>query len=151
MNITIFTGNLGRDFEVTTTGSGMTIAKNSLAVRRDFKNKSTGEYETDWIPLTAFGKTAEIMNQYLGKGSKVGITGSLQTSNFTDKDGNKRTGYDVIVNQFEFLDSREDGQQNQQAQQKPVDTNLFQGVTADTNPFDQQSQVNDIKDDDLPF
>ena len=115
MNITAFTGNLGRDFDVTTTSSGMTIAKNVLAVRRDFKDKQTGQYETDWIPLTVFGKTAEIMNQHLSKGSKVEIVGKLQTNNYTDKDGNKRTSYDVIVNSFGFLDSASDKPKKQES------------------------------------
>src|SRR5699024_11965997 len=80
------------------------IAKNSLAVRRDFKNKQTGDYDTDWIPLTAFSKTAETLMQYTSKGSKILIVGKLQTNNYTDKNGNKRTSYDVIVDRFEFLD-----------------------------------------------
>ncbi len=144
MNINIYTGNLGRDFEMIEAG-GTTIAKNSLAVRRDFKDKKTGEYETDWIPITAFGKTAEIMDKYLGKGSKVGITGSLQTSSYTNNDGKKMTGYDVIVNQFEFLDSKKDNQANQQAS-----SNKFQKVAANDNPF-EETLPSDIEDSDLPF
>lgn len=114
MNITAFTGNLGRDFEIIETGS-TTIAKNVLAVRRDFKDKKTGEYETDWIPLTVFGKTAEIMSQHLGKGSKIEVVGKLQTNNYTDKDGNKRTRYDVIVNSFGFLDNASDKPKKQES------------------------------------
>ena len=114
MNITAFTGFLGRDFDIIDAGN-TTIAKNVLAVRRDFKDKKTGEYETDWIPLTAFGKTAEIMNQHLSKGSKVEIVGKLQTNNYTDKDGNKRTSYDVIVNSFGFLDSASDKPKKQES------------------------------------
>jgi single-strand DNA-binding protein len=138
MNITAFTGNLGRDFDVTTTGNGMTIAKNSLGVRRDFKDKQTGQYETDWIPLTVFGKTAEVMSQHLGKGSKVEVVGKLQTNNYTDKDGNKRTSYDVIVNSFGFLDSASN---KPKKQNKPVDD----------DPFENNPDTIDISDDDLPF
>ena len=132
MNITAFTGNLGRDFEIIETGS-TTIAKNVLAVRRDFKDKKTGQYETDWIPLTVFGKTAEIMNQHLSKGSKVEIVGKLQTNNYTDKDGNKRTSYDVIVNSFGFLDSASDKPKKQES------------------PFQLKDESIDITDSDLPF
>ena len=138
MNLNAYTGNLGRDFDVTTTSSGMTIAKNSLGVRRDFKDKQTGKYETDWIPLTVFGKTAEIMSQHLSKGSKVEIVGKLQTNNYTDKDGNKRTSYDVIVNSFGFLDSAND---KPKTQNKPVDD----------DPFASNPDTIDISDDDLPF
>src|SRR5699024_12166519 len=108
---TTFTGNLGRDWEQANANTDN--AKNSIAVRRDFKNKQTGEYDTDWIPLTAFSKTAETLMQYTGKGSKILVVGKLQTNNFTDKQGNKRTSYDVIVDRFEFLDSKGDNQQKQ--------------------------------------
>lgn len=124
MNLNAYTGNLGRDFDTTTTGSGMTIAKNVLAVRRDFKDKQTRQYETDWIPLTAFGKTAEIMNQHLGKGSKIEVVGKLQTNNYTDKDGNKRTSYDVIVNSFGFLDSATDKPKKQEMPFQPKDESI---------------------------
>lgn len=140
MNITAFTGFLGRDFETTTTGSGMVIAKNSLAVKRDFKDKQTGQYETDWIPLTVFGKTAEVMAQHLQKGSKVEVVGKLQTNNFTDKDGNKRTSYDVIVNSFGFLDSPTESKPKQQPKPK-----------LDDDPFENNNDSIDISDDDLPF
>ena len=130
MNLTAFTGNLGRDFDIIDAG-GTTIAKNVLAVRRDFKDKKTGQYETDWIPLTVFGKTAEIMNQHLGKGSKIEVVGKLQTNNYTDKDGNKRTSYDVIVNSFGFLDSASDKPKKQESR------------------FEEESI--DITSEDLPF
>ena len=130
MNVITLTGNLGRDFDIIDAGS-TTIAKNVLAVRRDFKDKKTGEYETDWIPLTAFGKTAEIMNQHLSKGSKVEIVGKLQANNYTDKDGNKRTSYDVIVNSFGFLDSASPKKQE--------------------SPFQPKDESIDITDEDLPF
>lgn len=136
MNLNVYTGNLGRDFDVTTTNGGMTIAKSSLGVRRDFKDKQTGKYETDWIPLTVFGKTAEVMSQHLSKGSKIEVVGKLQTNNYTDKDGNKRTSYDVIVNSFGFLDSNSDNQKPKQ-QPKLADSNPFEneGINSDSLPF----------------
>lgn len=132
MNINAYTGFLGRDFDIID-ASGTTIAKNVLAVRRDFKDKKTGEYETDWIPLTAFGKTAEIMNQHLGKGSKIEVVGKLQTNNYTDKEGNKRTSYDVIVNSFGFLDSASDNPKKQESSFQPKDDNI--DITSEDLPF----------------
>ena len=151
MNLITLTGNLGRDWEHA--NASMTIAKNSLAVRRDFKNKQTGEYDTDWIPLTAFSKTAETLMQYTSKGSKVLIVGKLQTNNYTDKNGNKRTSYDVIVDRFEFLDSRSDNQQQSQQQNKNPFANVdFDSVGFNTDdPFANQDDVTDIDNDDLPF
>ena len=146
MNITTFTGNLGRDWEQA--NSNTVIAKNSLAVRRDYKNKQTGDYDTDWIPLTAFSKTAETLMQYTSKGSKILIVGKLQTNNYTDKNGNKRTSYDVIVDRFEFLDSRSD---NQQQSQPKKDENPFANVDFTDDPFENNEDDTDIGDDDLPF
>ena len=146
MNLITLTGNLGRDWEQA--NSNTVIAKNSLAVRRDFKNKQTGDYDTDWIPLTAFSKTAEILMQYTSKGSKILIVGKLQTNNYTDKNGNKRTSYDVIVDRFEFLDSRSD---NQQQSQPKKDENPFAKVDFTDDPFENNEDDTDIGDDDLPF
>ena len=141
MNLTTFTGNLGRDWEQA--NSNTVIAKNSLAVRRDFKNKQTGEYDTDWIPLTAFSKTAETLMQYTGKGSKILVVGKLQTNNFTDKQGNKRTSYDVIVDRFEFLDSKGDNQQKQ------PDNPFANANLSNEDPF--ESNDTEIDNSDLPF
>ena len=145
MNLITLTGNLGRDWEQA--NSNTVIAKNSLAVRRDFKNKQTSEYDTDWIPLTAFSKTAETLMQYTSKGSKVLIVGKLQTNNYTDKNGNKRTSYDVIVDRFEFLDSKGDNQQQSQRQ----NNNPFENVDFNSNDPFETNNATDIDNSDLPF
>ena len=145
MNLITLTGNLGRDWEQA--NASITIAKNSLAVRRDFKNKQTGDYDTDWIPLTAFSKTAETLMQYTSKGSKILIVGKLQTNNYTDKNGNKRTSYDVIVDRFEFLDSR--GGNQQQTQQQ--NNNPFANADFNSNDPFETNNATDIDNSDLPF
>ena len=145
MNLITLTGNLGRDWEQA--NSNTVIAKNSLAVRRDFKNKQTGDYDTDWIPLTAFSKTAETLMQYTSKGSKILIVGKLQTNNYTDKNGNKRTSYDVIVDRFEFLDSRNDNQQQTQQQ----NNSPFANTDFNSNDPFETNNATDIDNSDLPF
>ena len=145
MNLITLTGNLGRDWEQA--NSNTVIAKNSLAVRRDFKNKQTGEYDTDWIPLTAFSKTAETLMQYTSKGSKILIVGKLQTNNYTDKNGNKRTSYDVIVDRFECLDSRNDNQQQTQQQ----NSSPFANTDFNSNDPFKTNNATDIDNSDLPF
>ena len=151
MNLITLTGNLGRDWEQA--NSSTVIAKNSLAVRRDFKNKQTGDYDTDWIPLTAFSKTAETLMQYTSKGSKVLVIGKLQTNNYTDKDGNKRTSYDVIIDRFEFLDSKGDNQGSQgnaqQKQSKQYDDPFLNTSPGNNNPFEGNTTT--VTDADLPF
>ena len=110
MNKVIVTGNLVKDVELITTESGKSLVKNSIAVRRNYKNAS-GEYESDFINIIAFGKTADFMANYFQKGSKVGIDGKIQTGSYTDKDGNKKYTTDVVVENIEFMESKkQDGQ-----------------------------------------
>ena len=103
MNIVAITGNLGKDIILKYLPSGDAIANFSLAVSRG-KNKA-GEYETDWINCVAFGKRAETLAQYTQKGSKLGITGRIRTGSY-EKDGRKVYKTDVMVDSFDFLDSK---------------------------------------------
>jgi len=100
MNVIVLTGRLTRDPEVKAGQSGKVFTRFSIAVDRTFKKG-----EADFINCVAFGKTAEIIGEHLRKGSKAGFNGSLQMSQY-EKDGEKRTSYEVIVNQIEFLDSK---------------------------------------------
>ena len=123
MNIIALTGNATKDIELTYTQSGTAVGKGSIAVRRDFKNKQTGEYETDFINFTAFGKTAEIMANYIHKGDKFGINGRLQIDVFDGQDGQRKYFTNVVVNGFDFPDKKKEqpsnnfNQQPQQPQQ----------------------------------
>jgi single-strand DNA-binding protein len=102
-NRTILAGNLTRDFEVRyANGSDTAVVSNTIAVNRKFKDKD----ETTFVDFTAFGKAAETMNQYLSKGSSVLIEGRLHQNNWTAQDGSKRSKLVVIVESFQFLDSR---------------------------------------------
>lgn len=99
MNKSILTGNLVRDIDVAISKTGTVIGKFTLAVARPMKKG-----ETDFINCIAFGKTAETMSNYLGKGSKVLVEGRIQTGSYDAKDGTKRYTTDVVVEKFEFLD-----------------------------------------------
>ena len=106
MNKTITMGRLVRDPEARSS-STTSIANFTLAVDRKFKSQS-GERETDFINFVAFGKTAENICKYFSKGSKILIEGRLQVRNWEDKDGNKRTSYEIVVTEFDFVESRSD-------------------------------------------
>ena len=138
MNIIALTGNATKDIELTYTQSGTAVGKGSIAVRRDFKNKQTGEYETDFINFTAFGKTAEIMANYIHKGDKFGINGRLQIDVFDGQDGQRKYFTNVVVNGFDFPDKKKEQPSNNfnQQPQQP-----------------QQGFVNNgqVDDSDLPF
>jgi single-strand DNA-binding protein len=108
LNKIMLIGNLGRDPEMSYTPAGKAVTKFSLAVSRRYKDQG-GERkeETTWFNVTAWEQLAELMHQYLRKGSKVYIEGRMTSHEFTDKDGNKRTGWDVIASEMEMLSPRE--------------------------------------------
>ena len=110
MNNVVLIGNLCRDNDVRySTGENATaILRNTIAVQRKFKNKETGQYDSDFISIQAFGKSAEFINQYFSKGSKIAITGEIRTGSYTNKDGVKVYTTDVVVNNAEFVTKRDD-------------------------------------------
>lgn len=103
MNIAILIGRLTKDAEVRYTNgeNPMCIARYTLAVDR-----RTKENETDFIPCVAFGKNGEFAEKYFKKGMKVCVTGTIQTGNYTNKDGQKVYTTDVIVNNQEFAEKK---------------------------------------------
>lgn len=107
MNKVIMIGNLVKDIEIRQTQSGKVATSFTLAVARTFKNKE-GEYEADFVRCVAFEKTAEILNQYCSKGSKICIDGEIRTGSYDDKDGKKVYTTDIFVNKFEFVGKKEE-------------------------------------------
>ena len=103
MNIISLTGNLGKDNEVKQLSSGTTVLNNSIGVRSN--SKVGGEYKTSWFNVSIFGKSAEIFNQYTKKGSKVFLTGEVRIREYKKQDGTNGMSVDLLVNNFEFLDS----------------------------------------------
>lgn len=77
----------------------------TLAVPRDYKNKDTGEYETDFIRITAWGGLADFVCSYFKKGSPIAVSGNLRTRKYLDKDGNKRTATEVVAEHVYFAGS----------------------------------------------
>lgn len=102
MNRTILIGRLTKDIDVRSSQSGTSVAKFTVAVDRRTKEK-----ETDFINCTAFGKIAEVLQKYVRKGHRIGIVGHIQTGSY-EKDGHKVYTTDVIVDEIEFLEKKED-------------------------------------------
>lgn len=100
MNRVILTGRTTADLTLRHTQSGTAYAGFTLAVSR--RNRDEG---TDFITCTVWGKTAEVMEKYVKKGYKVGITGRIHTGNY-EKDGKKIYTWDVVVEEFEFLETK---------------------------------------------
>lgn len=105
-----FIGRLGQDVELKYAASGSAIANISLAVGSSWKNKTTGnkEEKTEWINVSAFGKLAEIMSDYLKKGSKVYISGEFTTRKYQAQDGSDRYVTSIRARDMQMLDSRGD-------------------------------------------
>lgn len=99
MNRVDLIGRLTRDNKLEYTTSGKAFLKNAIAVDR------RGE-GTDFINLIAWEKTAEFMDKHFKKGSRLGISGRIQSSSYTDKEGNKRTSIDVVVEAVDFCESK---------------------------------------------
>ena len=108
LNRIILMGRLTRDPELRHTQTGTPVASFSLAVDRDFKDKSTGEKATDFIDIVAWRSTAEFVSRFFTKGRLAVVEGRLQLRDWTDRDGNKRRSAEVVVEQMYFGDSKRD-------------------------------------------
>lgn len=136
INSVILTGRLTADPELKTTPSGVSVTSFSIAVDRPYK--SGDEKQTDFINIVAWRSTAEFISKYFTKGSAIGIEGSIQTRKYEDKNGNKRTAFEVVANQAHFLESKRNGEQESNDTPTPQNT--------DTSDFTDISG-----DEDLPF
>lgn len=104
MNKVIMTGNLTRDPELRVTQGGLSVARFGIAVNRPF-SKDKGN-TVDFFNVVAFSKQAEFVSKYFRKGQRIIIEGRLQTTSYTDKDGNIRAGTDIITDSIEFGSSK---------------------------------------------
>lgn len=109
LNHVTIMGRLVSDPELRATPGGVSVCTIRLAVDRDFKNKQTGERETDFINVVAWRQTAEFISRYFAKGRMAVVDGRLQIRPYTDRDGNKRTAADVVAKNVYFGDSKREG------------------------------------------
>ena len=108
-NKTILVGNLTREIEMKFSASNLAIGHTDIATNRKFKNQMGVEKEeVMFMKITFFGRTAEIANQYLRKGSKVLVEGRLKLDQWTDQSGQKRSRHSLVVESMKMLDGKED-------------------------------------------
>lgn len=127
-NKTIMLGNLTRDIELKYLPSGTAVANSALAINRRFKNKmGESQDETCFIDIAIFGRTAEVANQYLKRGSKILIEGRLKLDQWSDQSGAKRSRHSIVVDTMQMLDSKQDsanlGNQSNDYQANSYDNN----------------------------
>jgi len=103
MNKVYLIGNLTRDPEMRSTSTGIPVCNFSIAVNRRFRNAQTGQQETDFFNIVAWRQLAELCGRYLAKGRKVAVVGSIQTRTYEAQDGSKRTAFDIVADEVEFL------------------------------------------------
>ncbi len=154
INSVALTGRLTKDVDLRTTQSGISVASFTLAVNRQYSK----DKEADFINCVAFKKTAEVLQQFAGKGRLIGVTGSIQTRHYTGKDGKEVYVTEVLANNVSFLDSRnsaqseyndQQGNQPQYGQQAPQGQNFGQ-QGGNYNQQWPQGGVN-VSQEDLPW
>jgi len=134
LNLCQFIGRLGKDPETSATPSGTTVTKVSIAVGEQWKDKAGQKKEsTTWVSVVAFGKLAEIMGQYLKKGSKVYLSGKMSTRKWQDKSGQDRYTTEIIAGDMQMLEGRSDSQAK--AETKPAETSSFDSFDDEEIPF----------------
>ena len=138
-NLVVLTGRLTADPELKTTPTGVPVTSFSIAVNRNYR--SGEEQQTDFINIVAWRQRAEFICKYFTKGSLIGIEGSIQTRKYTDKNGNNRTAFEVVVNNAQFVENKRDNS-NVVANEPASFSN------ADVNDF---ADLGTADDDDLPF
>ena len=107
MNTICLMGRLTADPELRSTQSGVAVTSFTLAVERDYTPKGQDK-QADFIPVVAWRQTAEFVCKYFRKGQRAALTGSLQTRQYTDRDGSKRTAYEVVAEHVYFAESKKD-------------------------------------------
>lgn len=145
INKVILIGNLGQEPEIKYMPNGNAVANITVATSESWKDKNTGEQvsKTEWHKVVFFRRLAEIVGEYLHKGSKIYVEGKLQTRKW-EKDGQTHYATEIIASEMQMLDSR--GQDSEPAQQsRPA-----QRAPASDKPASQPPQNNDF-DDDIPF
>lgn len=156
-------GRLGQDPEVRYLSSGEPVCNISVACSTQWKDKQTGEKKerTTWINYVAFGKLAGIMSDFLKKGSKVYLSGELRVRKWQAQDGSDRYTTEIVASELQMLDSRSDGQQQnngaQQQSQAPQQRQQSaqapqQGGYVQPPPYQpQQGGYDEFEDQSIPF
>jgi single-strand DNA-binding protein len=155
VNKVILIGNLGKDPEIRSTPSGVMVASFSLATA-DRQKDAQGNWQdhTEWHNLKAFNRTAEVVRDYVKKGSKLYIEGKITTNSWEDKETHqKRYRTEIIVNELIMLDSRGEGSGGASGYSRSTSSSSS-AASFDQRPpasQDEVAQSTQISDDDIPF
>lgn len=150
VNKVILIGNLGNDPEVRYTPSGSAVANVNLATSETWRDKQSGELQdrTEWHRVVFFNRLAEIVGEYLRKGSKIYVEGTLRTRKWTDKNSIERYTTEIIANEMHILDSRSSTAGTPTANQPSTTSDEFD--TPHNIPHHEPTSHESF-DDDIPF
>lgn len=139
VNKVILVGNLGKDPDVKYLPNGGAVANLTLATSERWKDKTTGEEQekTEWHRVVMFGRLGEITGQYLKKGSKIYVEGKLQTRKWQDKEGVERYTTDIVANEMQMLDGKQQGGE--------------QDAPRSSSKQPENKLADDFDDSDIPF
>lgn len=165
MNKVYLIGNLTRDPEARATQSGVSVCNFSIAVNRRFVNPQTGQRDVDYFNIVAWRQLGDLCSQYLAKGRKVAVVGSIQTRTYQAQDGSNRFAIDIIADEVEFLSSNQNNEAQQHAaaalphantpgarQAAPVDAQPATMPNYDAAPPTVvDTGMTQVDDDELPF
>ena len=151
MNKVFLVGRLARDPELRYTGSNLATMRCAIAVDRQFARDGE-ERGADFINIVAFGNRAETMSKYLNKGSQIAIDGRIQTGSYDGADGKKVYTTDVVVENFQFLDTK-GSRSMDNADNVPTNNEIPNNdITSDSNdPFADFGAKIQVSDSELPF
>lgn len=153
VNKVILIGNLGSDPEVRYTPSGSAVANVNLATSESWRDKTSGELQdrTEWHRIVFFNRLAEIVGEYLHKGSKIYVEGSLRTRKWQDKNGVERHTTEIIANEMHILDSRS-GTGTHGVNHEPREESSEQAIKIHPQPAPAETaRTADDFEDDIPF
>lgn len=154
VNKVILVGNLGNDPDIRYTAGGAAVANISIATAESWKDKNSGEQQerTEWHRVVFFGRLAEIVGEYLRKGSQVYVEGRLQTRKWQDKEGHDRYTTEIVANEMQMLGSKSGGSANYEpaSQSQPEHSNAPQ-PQSQSAPAQSPTPAADDFDDDIPF
>ena len=158
LNKCMFIGRLGNDPEIKYMPNGNAVANINIAVGDDYKDKNTGQKveRTEWVRCVSFGKLAEIMGEYLRKGSKVYIEGKFATRKWQDQQGQDRYSTEIVAENMQMLDSASGSQNQNHAPQQgytPQQQQPMRQPQQASPPQNQQASTPQSMDfdDDIPF
>lgn len=150
VNKAILVGNLGNDPDMRYTAGGAAVANISVATAESWRDKETGEQQerTEWHRVVFFGRLAEIVGEYLRKGSQVYVEGRIQTRKWQDKDGQDRWSTEIVANELQMLGGKGGGSANYESAPQSQPQQSAPAPQASSSPAPAPA---DDFDDDIPF